>query len=268
MQPDVEEFLKRVRLLRKRNIPSSKQIVAETFIRLGITEPELSHAEVRESFDRLLGDVFRETLITLESYERPTYSRDAVRELTTLRQSDVERAHAEMASAGGDEDAFARAIERLMEEWYYHFRQLFLSVSQSRKTRGGRDFELQLAELLRLADFPFEAQHKQHRVDFMLPSYAHYDRDRTQCILLSAKRTLRERWQQVVDELHKMNCPNVFLATTDTKISKSKMKDIAQRNIKLVVFDDVKAELFPDDPMIVDYSHLAGSVMPQWQTYW
>ncbi|MCH6572596.1 MAG: hypothetical protein IH809_03015, partial [Proteobacteria bacterium] len=99
---------------------------------------------------------------------------------------------------------------------------------------------LELAELLRLARFPFEAQHREHRVDFMLPDYAHYEKDRTQCVLLSVKRTLRERWQQVVDELHKMNCPNVFLATTDEKISTSKMRDIARRNIKLTVFDDVK----------------------------
>ena len=87
-------------------------------------------------------------------------------------------------------------------------------------------------------------------------------------MLLSAKRTLRERWQQVVDELHKMNCPNVFLATTDAHISASKVRDISQRNIKLVVFDSVKAAKFADEPMIVTFSHLATGVIPQWQTFW
>lgn len=268
MDSDVEQFLDRVRRLRQKHIPSSERIVAETFTRLGIVKGTLSTQQVRADFNRLLEDVFRETLVTLESYERPTYSKHAVRELTQLRRSDVELAYGEMQRAGGGEPAFVDAVEQLMEDWYYHFRQLFLGVSQSRKTRGGKDFELQLAHLLTLAGFPFEAQHKQHRVDFMLPSYDHYAKDRSQCVLLSAKRTLRERWQQVVDELHKMNCPNVFLATTDANISASKVQDIAQRNIKLVLFDSVKAERFPAEPMILSFSHLATGVIPQWQTFW
>lgn len=265
---NLEEFLKRVRDLRKQHIPSSEQIVAETFTRLGITREELEPGQVRIGFNGLLENVFKETLVTLEAYERPTYSRHAVHELTQLRHEDLGAAHAKMQAAGGDPQAFAQAVEQLIEDWYIHFRQLFLSVSQSRKTRGGRDFELQLAHLLRLSEVPFEAQHKEHRVDFMLPDYEHYAVDRSQCVLLSAKRTLRERWQQVVDELHKMNCPNVFLATTDANISRSKVSDVGKRNIKIVVFDDVKQSLFPDEPMVVNYSYLANNIIPQWQAYW
>ena len=206
--------------------------------------------------------------MTLERYERPTYSRSAIAELVQLRKADIKEAHRIMQEKGGDAEAFTGAVQALIEQWYYHFRQLFLSVSQSRKTRGGTDFELQLGELLRLADFPFEAQHRRYRVDFMLPSYEHYEKDRSQCVLLSAKRTLRERWQQVVDELHKMNCPNVFLATTDEKISTSKVRDIAERNIKLVVFDGVKATLFPNEGWVVSYSYMANTALPQWQTFW
>jgi hypothetical protein len=264
----VEEFLKRVRDLRKQHIPSSEQIVAETFTRLGITQDKLRAEEVRIGFNAFLENVFRETLATLEAYELPVYSRRAVHELTQLRHEDLDAAHAKMQTSGGDPQAFAQAVEQLIEDWYIHFRQLFLSVSQSRKTRGGRDFELQLAHLLRLSEVPFKAQQKESRVDFMLPNYEHYAVDRSQCVLLSAKRTLRERWQQVVDELHKMNCPNVFLATTDAKISKSKVSDVGKRNIKIVVFDHVKQSLFPDDPMVVNYSHLANNVIPQWQAYW
>lgn len=268
MGNDLDRFLERVRRLRAKAIPSSDQIVTETFLRLGITREQLSPEDVRANFNHLLADVFRETLVTLEDYERPTYSSGAIRELTQLREEDVRQVHADMKKAGADEAAFKRAVESLMERWYYYLRQLFLSVSQSRKTRGGRDFELQLGRLLTLAGFPFEEQHQRHRVDFMLPGYAHYAKDRSQCVLLSAKRTLRERWQQVVDELHKMNCPNVFLATTDDKISASKVKDISARNIKLVVFDQVKSVSFPTEAMVIGYTDLANSVLPQWQNFW
>jgi hypothetical protein len=268
VQPDVLEYLKRVATLRKANLPSSERIVFETFQRLGITSDSVTANQARASFDDYLEQVFREALVTLEAYEEPVYAQMAIAELTKLRDADAAAAYREFRSKGADQAAFTAAIQELFGKWYFHLRQLFLSVSQSRKTRGGRDFELQLGLLLRLAGFPYEAQHKQHRVDFMLPSYAHYATDRTQCVLLSAKRTLRERWQQVVDELHKMNCPNVYLATTDSVISVSKMQEIAQRNIKLVLFDPVKAKLFPTEPMVVDYTYLANSVLPQWEAFW
>lgn len=268
MDPDVNIFLKRVRQIRGQHLPSSERIVAETFVRLGLTEEHIQAIAVRSDFNNLLRKVFEETLVTLENYERPIYSIHAIGELAKMRQVDLVRAREHMKLAGDDFSAFQQAVESLLKDWYFHFRQLFLSVSQSRKTRGGKDFELQIAELLRLAGFPFEPQHKQFRVDFMMPSYAHYGQDRTQCILLSAKRTLRERWQEVVDELHKMNCPNVFIATTDNVISAGKKEEIAKRNIKLVVFDEVKLKLFPKDNMVVDFTFLVNKVIPTWHQFW
>ena len=93
---DLDEFLKRVRQLRSEEIPSSKVIVLETFIRLGITRDKLTVEEVRERFNEFLQEAFRETLVTLEAYERPTYSSKAVRELTRIREEDVREVHAEM----------------------------------------------------------------------------------------------------------------------------------------------------------------------------
>ena len=268
MDPDVSEFIERVKRVRRRRIPASADIVAETFTRLGYTHEDFTSEQVRQQFNRMLATVFRETLVTLENYERPAYSRHAVRELTEIRGQDLDTAYSKMQSLGGNREGFSLAVQDLMETWYYHLRQLFLSVSQSRKVRGGRDFELQLEHLFRLAGFPYEAQQRESRIDILLPDYAHYRNDRTQCLIVSAKRTLRERWQQVVDELHKMNCPNVYLATTDASISLQKDGEIAARNIKLVVFDEVKQRKFAQTNTGIGFSHLAGSVIPQWEHFW
>lgn len=264
----LEEFLSRIGGLRPSSIPRSEQIVAETFARLRLTPDALTPDQVRTKFNVYLQTVFEETLITLENYERPFYGQ-AVNILFELRRADLEAAYQKMLVKADGEAAFVITVQQLIESWYYYLRQMFLSISQSRKTRGGKDFELQLAQLLSLAGFPFENQHREHRVDFMLPNYAHYSRDRTQCVLLSAKRTLRERWQEVVDELHKMNCPNVFLATADKNITRQKMRDIARRNIKLVVFDDVKDTSFTEDSWVMSYTQLATQILPQLQSlYW
>ncbi|HID61850.1 MAG TPA: hypothetical protein EYP49_03770 [Anaerolineae bacterium] len=93
-------------------------------------------------------------------------------------------------------------------------------------------------------------------------------RDRNLAIVLSAKRTLRERWQEVVDELQRMNSPNVYLATTDESISLKKQREIAQRNIYLVVWDEVKQASFPDDSLVVGYSEFVNRILTHFEARW
>ena len=204
----------------------------------------------------------------LERYEERAYGQQAISEVIRLHAEDLRRAREEMIADGDDAVALERSIQGLFRVWYPELRALFLSISQSRKSRGGKDFELQLRRLLELMEVPYQPPDRTYRVDFMIPSYEHYARNRNQCIVISAKRTLRERWQEVVDELHKMNCPNVYLATADERISADKKDDIWRRNIYLVVWDEVKARYFPADDSVVSYSHLAREVLPHFAKFW
>jgi hypothetical protein len=65
-----------------------------------------------------------------------------------------------------------------------------------------------------------------------------------------------------------MNCPNVYLATTDESISLQKVRDIGNRNIKLVVFDEVKRTHFSREPSVIGYSFLVQTAIPQWERFW
>ena len=262
------DFANDLRRIRRQNIPTSERIVAEAFAGLGYTREALSPDEVRERFDALLRAVWRKTLEVLERYEEKAYGQQAISEVIRLHAEDLRRARGEMLADGDDAVALERSLQGLFRVWYPELRALFLSISQSRKSRGGKDFELQLRKLLDLMEVPYQPPDRTNRVDFMIPSYEHYARNRNQCIIISAKRTLRERWQEVVDELHKMNCPNVYLATADERISADKKDDIWRRNIYLVVWDEVKARYFPADDSVVSYSHLAGEVIPHFANLW
>jgi EcoRII C terminal len=261
-------FANELRRIRREGIPSSEKIVAEAFEKLGYTGSALSPDEVRRRFDELLGGVWRKTLEVLEVYEERAYGEKAIGEVIRLHAEDLRQAREAMRADTDDAVALERAIQGLFRVWYPELRALFLSISQSRKSRGGKDFELQLRRLLELMEVPYQPPDRTHRVDFMIPSYEHYARNRNQCIVVSAKRTLRERWQEVVDELHKMNCPNVYLATADERISAEKKDDIWRRNIYLVVWDEVKRRDFPTDDAVVSYSHLAGEVIPHFARFW
>lgn len=198
-----------LRKLRRRRMPSSRQVVEETIRRLHFdrTDPEF----VRRHFNQLLREVFERTLDVLEEYEEQV-------DIAVLKQAGF----------------------KLTPQRYRLLREYFLSVSQSRKQRGGKDFELQVQALLERANIPFEAQPREERVDLILPNRQLWERDRARAVLLSLKRTLRERWRQVADELQMLRCPNTYLVTAEESLTESVVQEIFRRNIYIVVWNEVK----------------------------
>lgn len=88
--------------------------------------------------------------------------------------------------------------------------------------------------------------------------------------MLSAKRTLRERWREVVEELYNTRSPNVYLATADSLkgISQEKVEQIKQYNVHLLVWDDIKATKFMNEPMVLGYSDFANKEILVFRNYW
>ena len=88
--------------------------------------------------------------------------------------------------------------------------ELALSTTNSRRSRAGSEFKYIVCRLLETLEIPFvsEAQIGAQKerldlgknVDVLIPNPDQYLRDRTSCVLLSLKTSLRERWQQVAEE--------------------------------------------------------------------
>ena len=159
------------------------------------------------------------------------------------------------------------ALQSLLQGCYLPLRQLFKSIGNSRSSRGGKDFELQLAALLDLLHIPYDHLSEPHHIDFMIPSESQFRADRRRAILLSVKRTLRERWKQVVDDLQQTNSPHVYLVTADRQISIETAKGIGERNIYLVVWDDIKARKFHDNRTVFGFTEFAGELVDHIQHY-
>jgi hypothetical protein len=66
-----------------------------------------------------------------------------------------------------------------------------------------------------------------------MPSEEHFHRHAADCIIFTAKRTLRERWRQIVTEGSKS--ARFFLATMDTKKTEAELSAMRERNISLVI---------------------------------
>lgn len=258
---EIADIMKKVRA---GVMPSSEKIVDEAFDELGFLHNEITQAEARLNFNQLLHDVWVRTLSVLERYEDQAYATGIFEHLAIARKDDINQAEIIAKHQG-----LKAAVAHIFEVWYPYLRAAFLSIAQSRKTRGGRDFELQFGRLLELSNIPYQKIKRQTRVDFMIPSDEAYSHNPNRAVIASLKRTLRERWREVVEELHSMRSPNVYLVTADENISGGHVDHICRVNkLHLVVWDNVKSAKFPNEPLVIGFTDWACHKLEVFQRFW
>ena len=260
------ELYRLIKQTRDRVIPPPERVVDEAFRELGLASA--SPKDVLRNFNEYLKSVFNKTLEVLERYEDDAYRKEILSEICRVRSHPLlSKAFPGRVLKRSD---FIETTSKALELLYPDLWHVFLSRSQSRKARGGLDFQIQVAKLLSLAGVPFEQQIRRYKVDFLIPSLKAFNADRTRTSVLSAKRTLRERWREVVEELYNTRCPNVYLATTNSEafISEEKVSELKRYNIHLVVWDEVKEAKFREEPMVIGYSRFANSDLMVFKEYW
>lgn len=90
--------------------------------------------------------------------------------------------------------------------------------------------------------YPFESQPEiDGNPDFVFPSISLYQKNAQDAIVFTAKRTLRERWRQIVTEGAKGL--GFFLATIDDKVSAAQIKEMKGARIQLVVPSRLKTSI-------------------------
>lgn len=111
--------------------------------------------------------------------------------------------------------------------------RFYLSLGQGRKARAGKAFEDFHNSLFSKLGYPFDSQRVINgKPDFILPSENHYRNDPMDCIIFTAKRTLRERWRQVVTEGARGR--RFFIATIDEKITHVQLNEMLEHGITIV----------------------------------
>ena len=108
-----------------------------------------------------------------------------------------------------------------------------MSVLNRRKSRAGRSVEHILGELMARAGIPAASQikHRGDVADFVV------DLPGGRRAIIEAKRTLKERWKQIIGG------EDVFLVTLDSDLTGQVVKDVHGRRIRLVVPAPLQAGL-------------------------
>jgi len=158
--------------------------------------------------------------------------------------------------------------------------QLNLSNTQSRRSRAGKTFEGIIYYLYEYYGYQYDAQSTIGKkafsklnlgkvVDSILPNKQAFIDHRTKTIVGSMKTTLRERWQEVVEEISRSNLPNIYLLTVDDNISESKVLQMAQHNIILVVLKEVKEKpQLKTKQSVIDFETYFLKEIPIIMNYW
>ncbi len=113
-------------------------------------------------------------------------------------------------------------------------------ITQSRRSRAGKSFERHIRYILEKNNIIFEEQVGEKRLDFQIITV-------NKNISLSAKTSIRERWKQVND--------GSYFITLDRFVPRSKLEQICQRNIKLVVPEKDKDQIehYSDNEMVYSF---------------
>lgn len=163
---------------------------------------------------------------------------------------------------------------------YPYIYGLSLSNTQSRRSRAGKEFEEIVYALYDALKYPYESQasvgsknfeskNLGKKVDSILPSLKAFGERRDKVIIGTMKTTLRERWQEVIEEINRTGLPSIYLLTVDENISSSKVEQMANHNVILVVYKNVKqTTALVKRRNVVSFEDFFFKEIPEHLRYW
>lgn len=174
-----------------------------------------------------------------------------------------------------------KAIESFVEEYPQHIYQLALSNTQSRRSRAGKEFEAIIELLLMGCDVPADSQGNIGKsafkdqglgklVDFVSPGVVQYLINKRNTTLISAKTTLRERWQEVPEEVTRTGSREMYLATLDDNITVETLKVLYEANVTIVTTKRNQHANYFNDTRVISFEDLidtATDSAKRWNTH-
>lgn len=266
--------------LRNTYMPQGTVIAKEAIENLGYIAEQIGKSRVRKRFNTLLFDVLIEEWNVFQKYEKELYKSKVIPFIFELTENNSENFPTcqtviktlSIALEQNKKQNSKWFINYLSESLFEYFEALFQSIHQSRRSRAGGSFQYQVENLFNLSGFPFSKQTRLNGpVDFLLPSEDYFRQYRHDAIILSVKRTLRERWQQAIAELQSARVGRIYLATAETDKKKIRDRDLDRMdslNVTLVVFDNIKSEKFPSRNTVIGYSEFINTNILSAERLW
>ena len=164
------------------------------------------------------------------------------------------------------ERRFAGAVGQYGGAIYPYLYALGSSNTNARRARSGQVFEKLMYKSFELMGYSYDDQSTVgqkvfedvglgKKVDAILPSAAAYALKRDDCVVVSMKTSLRERWQQLVEELQRTRVPHIYLATLGQDLNEDKLKIMKEHNITVVIPSALKTSHYPNVRNVIGFQH-------------
>ena len=248
-EQEQKELDKLIKSYRKKHIRTSQIIVDKVFEENKSYIKEVQNGNVSNSIAELREIVWREylkdevefnVLLMQDLYKILKTPKHILDSLLTNNLSDLsgEQLKNEIIKICGE---YAGRV-------YPYIYKISLSNTNSRRSRAGKTFESIIYKVYECLDYSFDSQGKVGRktftelglgkkVDSILPSISAYEKRRNKTIIGTMKTSLRERWQEVAEEIERTKIPEIHLLTADESISKSKAQEMNNHNIIVVAYE-------------------------------
>ncbi len=159
------------------------------------------------------------------------------------------------------------SITWFVEEFPDHIYALTLSNTQSRRSRAGKEFENIIELILIGAEVAVDSQANIGKqefivkglgklVDLVSPGILEYVVNKRNTVLISAKTSLRERWQEVPEEMGRTGAREMFLATLDTTISSDVLNALYEANIHITTTKNIKDKYYSNNERVLTFEDL------------
>ncbi|WP_372474521.1 type II restriction endonuclease [Capnocytophaga sp. ARDL2] len=246
---ELNVFDESIKKYRQQYIRSSQEIVEQVFKNHKTYLSLIDNKEVSESIAKLREESWQEYLNDEVEFSA-IIMRDLHKILNTPKSILDILLTENIINKKGEE--LLESIKAICGEYagrvFPYIYRLSLSMTQSRRSRAGKTFEAIIYKLYEYLGYSYDSQSKVGRktfdslglgkkVDSILPNIEAFKERRSKTIIGTMKTSLRERWQEVAEEIQRTNIPTIHLLTADETISKSKAQEMANHNIIVVAYD-------------------------------
>jgi len=244
-----KELDKLIKTYRKKYIRNSQEIVEKVVLENQSFLTKINKGEVSKSIAELREIVWVEYLKDEVEFN-VILMQDLYKILKTPKQILDTLLNQNITELKGNE--LREEIVKICGEYagriYPYIYKISLSNTNSRRVRAGKTFESIIYKVYDCLNYSFDSQGKIGRktftelglgkkVDSILPSIKAYEKRRGKTIVGTMKTSLRERWQEVAEEIERTKIPQIHLLTADQDISVSKAQEMNNHNIIIVVYD-------------------------------
>ncbi len=158
-------------------------------------------------------------------------------------------------------------VSQVLASYFKPFDRFYLSLSQSRRSRAGNTFEKIHNTLFQRLSYPFSyKQVINGEPDFVMPSVEHFFENPVDCIIFTSKRTLRERWRQIISE--GARGAHFFLATIDDSISTNQLQEMRNNRVNIVCPQSIKDDKYQTEGNVFSFAQFFQDHLDPAVTRW